>query len=112
MQFYLIKLCFFKKMFKPIFHYNALCDNEDLYYNEQFGYYIDIVPKKYCKWYNISKNKNADAIYSLQKYHFNKISWSYLSANPSATHILEKNIDKIDWMTISCNKNAIHIKRF
>ena len=32
-----------------------------------------------------------------------KVDWNYLSANPCATHILEKNIDKIDWNGLSIN---------
>ena len=38
-----------------------------------------------------------------------KINWEYLSGNPNAIHLLEKNIDKIDWYMLSRNPNAIHL---
>ena len=39
----------------------------------------------------------------------NKLDWVNLSFNPSAIHLLEKNLDKVDWGMLSCNPNAIHI---
>ena len=33
----------------------------------------------------------------------NKINWSYLSRNPNAIHILEKNMDKINWFEFPLN---------
>ena len=41
--------------------------------------------------------------------HENKLSWSNLSRNPNAIHILEQNKDKIDWFQISRNPNAIQL---
>ena len=38
-----------------------------------------------------------------------KVSWSSLSGNPNAIHILEKNMDKVSWYGLSGNPNAIHI---
>jgi hypothetical protein len=32
-----------------------------------------------------------------------KVDWTYLSGNPSAIHILEKNLDDIDWNDIWSN---------
>jgi hypothetical protein len=32
-----------------------------------------------------------------------KIYWNYLSLNPAAIHLLEKNKDKIDWYILSLN---------
>ena len=42
----------------------------------------------------------------------NKFNWYWLSYNPNAIHLLEKNIreangDKIDWRMLSQNPNAI-----
>ena len=33
------------------------------------------------------------------------ISWSYLSSNPNAIHLFEKNLDKINWAYLSQNPN-------
>lgn len=47
-----------------------------------------------------------------------KIAWHWLSCNPAAIHILEKNLDesrrdgsicKIDWDSMSRNPNAVHL---
>ena len=38
-----------------------------------------------------------------------KIDWRWLSLNPNAIYILEKNVDKIIWIMLSRNKNAIHL---
>ena len=32
-----------------------------------------------------------------------KINWNYLSKNPEAIHLLEKNVDKINWSKLSQN---------
>jgi len=39
----------------------------------------------------------------------NKISWSWLSGNPNAIHLLEANPRRIDWSWLSGNPNAIHL---
>ena len=39
----------------------------------------------------------------------NRINYRYLSGNPNAIHILEKNLDKVNWDLLSENRNAIHI---
>ena len=38
-----------------------------------------------------------------------KINWEYLSLNPNAIELLEKNLDKVDWEHLSLNPNAIHL---
>jgi len=38
-----------------------------------------------------------------------KVDWKWLSSNPNAIHILEKNLDKVNWSWLSDNPNAIHI---
>jgi hypothetical protein len=38
-----------------------------------------------------------------------KINWGWLSSNPNAIHLLEKNPNKIDWKVLSKNPNAIHL---
>ena len=41
--------------------------------------------------------------------HTDKINWAWLSSNPNAIELLEKNLDKVDWLWLSLNPNAIHI---
>ena len=38
-----------------------------------------------------------------------KIDWGYLSLNPAAIHLLEKNPEKIGWKWLSENPAAIHL---
>ena len=38
-----------------------------------------------------------------------KINWYYLSRNPNAIQLLEKNQDKICWTALSVNPNAIEL---
>jgi hypothetical protein len=38
-----------------------------------------------------------------------KIEWLFLSENPNAIHLLEKNIHKIIWTYLPANPNAIHL---
>ena len=38
-----------------------------------------------------------------------EVNWKWLSLNPNAIHLLEKNLDKVDWDLLSSNENAIHI---
>lgn len=47
-------------------------------------------------------------MYILEK-NKNKIDWMYLSANPNAIDLLEKN-NKIDWTFISSNPNIFKLK--
>ena len=35
-----------------------------------------------------------------------QISWTYLSENPKAIQILEKNLNKVDWDNLCINPNA------
>ena len=35
--------------------------------------------------------------------------WYYLSGNPNAIELLEKNLDKVDWRALSSNPNAIDL---
>ena len=57
-------------------------------------------------WGFLSANPNA--IHLLEK-NIDKISWIYLSQNPNAIHLLKKNMDKINWIHLSANPKAIHI---
>jgi hypothetical protein len=38
-----------------------------------------------------------------------KIYWSYLSINPNAIELLEKNMDKINWCNISINPSIFQL---
>ena len=57
-------------------------------------------------WEWLSRNPNAISI--LEK-NIDKIDWYWLSVNPNAIHLLEANMDKIDWYNLSMNPNAIHL---
>ena len=37
------------------------------------------------------------------------VDFEYLSENPNAVHILEKNLDKVDWYGLTQNPNAVYI---
>jgi transcription antitermination factor NusA-like protein len=45
---------------------------------------------------------NPSAIHLLEK-NLDKIEWCVLAENSAAIHLLEKNIDKIDWVELSKN---------
>ena len=51
-------------------------------------------------WMWLSENPNA--IQLLEK-NFDKIDWGWLSRNPNAIHLLERNLDKINWKWLSKN---------
>jgi hypothetical protein len=51
---------------------------------------------------------NPSAIHLIEK-NLDKIGWKCLSENPAAIHLLEKNQDKIDWKWLSKNPAAIHL---
>jgi hypothetical protein len=57
-------------------------------------------------WDYLSYNPNAIPI--LEK-NLDKVVWYYLLRNPNAIHLLEKNLDKVDWYILSGNPNAIHL---
>lgn len=57
-------------------------------------------------WPNISANPGLiNIIQEELKYPNNKINWQYLSLNPNALSILEKNKDKIDYDRLTQNTN-------
>jgi len=86
---------------------------------------------EYINWYNLSTNKNPNAITliknNLDKFGINeyrelcsnpnaiellkqnqeKINWDWLSENPNAIELLKQNPDKINWKMLSKNPNAI-----
>ena len=57
-------------------------------------------------WCFLSGNPNA--IHILEK-NLHRVDWWYLSENPNAIHILEKNLDKVNWKELSSNPNALHL---
>ena len=67
---------------------------------------LDWIPFEKINWFYLSRNPNAIPI--LEK-NLDKIDWICLSANPNAIPILEKNLDKVNWIGLSRNPNAIHI---
>jgi len=60
-------------------------------------------------WIYLSSNPNA--IHLLEKNIDKKTTWSCLSTNPNAIHLLEKNIDKIDWKWLSSNPSIFEIDK-
>jgi len=54
-------------------------------------------------WLWLSENPNAIPL--LEK-NLDKVDWSWLSSNPNAIPILEKNLDKVNWFNLSLNINA------
>ncbi len=80
-------------------------------YSELSKHLICVLEKKVDKinwsgWHFISKNPNAVGM--IEK-NLDKIDWASLSENKNAIHILEKNLDKVDWSFLCLNPNAIHI---
>lgn len=58
-------------------------------------------------WY---LSNNSAAVVLIEKtLKMKYVDWEWLSANPSAVHILERNLDKVDWKLLSGNPNAIHL---
>ena len=65
--------------------------------------WIDIEKLVWC-WLSL----NPNAIHLLEK-NQDKINWSWLSLNPNAIHLLEQNQDKINWEWLSETPSAIHL---
>jgi hypothetical protein len=66
----------------------------------------DMINTHFAFWNWISSNPSA---VSLLEKNFVNIDWRQISKNPNAIHLLERNKDKIDWSNLSGNKNAIDI---
>ena len=66
----------------------------------------DWIPIDKLDFYYLSSNPNAISI--LEK-NIDQINWYNLSRNPNAIHLLEQNMDKIEWECLSENPNAIHL---
>ena len=64
----------------------------------------DWIPLKKLNWDYLSFNPNA--IELLEKNQDN-INWNFLSQNPNAIELLKKNPNKIIWYYLSSNPNAI-----
>ena len=67
---------------------------------------LDWIDPEKIDWDYLSENPSA--IHLLEK-NQEKIDWQQLSRNPAAIHLLEKNPKKIDWMFLSRNPAAIHL---
>ena len=75
-----------------LFFNNVKNKIENIFHNNFNAYLIRLYQNMYKPIYNFI---NLD-----------KVDWWYLSGNPNAIHILEKNLDKVDWSMLSCNPNA------
>jgi len=62
-------------------------------------------------YYSLCRNTSPLAIQMIEDCldKFTRHQWTILSANPSAIHIIEKNMHRIDWITLSGNPSAIHL---
>ena len=72
---------------------------------------LDWIDPNKLNWYALSESLNPNVISLLEKYP-EKISWFWLSKNPNAMHILEKNQQKLDrssWSFISDNPSMFEI---
>ena len=67
---------------------------------------LDWIPLEKLSWTWLSLNPKA---IHLLKQNPDKINWTCLSYNPAAIHLLEQNPDKISWLWLSFNPVAIHI---
>jgi hypothetical protein len=88
------------------------CEDVSLLYNYFKQKNSSINNELFISWEGICKNPNKSAIKFIESKmddDLSYINWSALSSNPSAIHILEKNLDKIDWEQLSYNENALHI---
>lgn len=76
---------------------NANVTIEDLVYLAANPNMIDIVRQNMNEFLQISDNEQK------------KMFWFYLSQNPAAIDILEKNIEKVTWYSLSKMPEAIHL---
>ena len=67
---------------------------------------LDWIPEDKLNWFYLSKNPNA--LHLLEK-NLKKIDWDWLSQNPNAIQMLTANPDKIDWYFISENPSIFEI---
>ena len=51
----------------------------------------------------IKNHKDSGVNYKTQQ----KINWYFLSLNPNAIHILERNLSKLNWVYLTTNPNAV-----
>jgi len=81
--------------------------NVDIHY--KYLKLLDWIPLEKLDFEYLSLNPNA--IFILEK-NINKINWYLLSKNPNAIDLLNHHINKIDWYSLSTNPNAIFYFRF
>jgi hypothetical protein len=75
--------------------------------SQQIPYKLrDWIPLEKLYWAYLSKNPNA---ISLLEKNPEKICWISLSSNENAVHLLEKNFKKINWHSLMINPNALHL---
>ena len=67
---------------------------------------LEWIPIDRISWSALSGNPNA--IHLLEN-NQDKISWYFISENVNAIHLLEQNLEKINWDVLSRNPNAIHL---
>ena len=104
-------------------------DNSKLEYDwcglSRNPYAIQLLEKNPDKidWNALSSNPSPLAISMLEKYikthpnildkdNWSYLNWFYLSLNPYAIHLLEKNVDKIHWDALSANRSPLIMRLF
>ena len=75
-------------------------------YTSKYTDFVNWIDVKQINYIYLSCNPNA--VHILEK-NINQVNWNILSYNPNAIHILEKNLDKVNWYSLSGNPNAIHL---
>ena len=64
---------------------------------------------KLCDWISADRlnwvwmSSNPNAIALLER-NLDKVSWQLLSFNPNAIDLLEKDVDKVNWYNLSLNQ--------
>ena len=83
------------------------------YHTPQVYTFIDLIDMNKIDWKCFCANPNAILFFDKYPEKFKEldekgiINWSWLSSNPGAIPLLEKNIDKIRWDLLSMNPEAI-----
>jgi len=82
--------------------YKFICGNPRAFRNIQKRKIEDI------NWNWFSKNTHPDAVHMIEQHIYSKqLSWSFISANPSATYLLKKYPEKINKTYLNSNPEAI-----
>jgi hypothetical protein len=84
----------------------SLCINTAVFSMEEkaIEWFIQKVGENQEYWHYLSYNPSAIPL--LEK-NLDKVDWQTISYNSAALPLIEKNLDKVDWKELSCNHSAI-----